>query len=442
MTPRDPAVIDGYLRGYAEAESAQVRRLSGTWSHAVCIPACAEGPRFIETLESIRDANGGTSALIVLVINGAMDSPPAVHAQNAIFAEWIDEVCGMDDAPISLGDYRGMTVLRIDRASADRRLPPRQGVGLARKIAADIGLSLHAEEMVASPWLLNTDADVRVPDDYLCALPDPSRHLGAATYPFTHDVEGDATQRAAMVHYESFLHYNVLGLRWAGSPYAMHTIGSVMAVHAHTYAVVRGFPRRRAGEDFYLLNKLAKIAPVLPMLGQPVRIRGRMSDRVPFGTGAALTKICARSRVDTEQVYDPRVYEAVRIWNRALTAFAVAPDPAILDAELNDPALPDGMLTRVLDEQGARSAALDAATQARPGVGLRRRLFERNDAFRTLKLIHGVRDAGVSSIPIAAALDQAPFYQASVSPTPTARLATLSAAVRSGDGTPVGLNAP
>ena len=48
-------------------------------------------------------------------------------------------------------------------------------------------------------------------------------------------------------------------MKYARSPYAFHTIGSTMAVSANHYAKVRGFPKREAGEDFYLLNKLAKV---------------------------------------------------------------------------------------------------------------------------------------------------------------------------------------
>ena len=62
--------------------------------------------------------------------------------------------------------------------------------------------------------------------------------------------------------YEYSLRYYVAGLTYAQSPYAFHTIGSTMAVNAEHYASVRGFPRREAGEDFYLLNKLAKVGSV------------------------------------------------------------------------------------------------------------------------------------------------------------------------------------
>ena len=44
--------------------------------------------------------------------------------------------------------------------------------------------------------------------------------------------------------------YYVAGLAMAGSGYAHHSLGSTIAVHAKSYAAVRGYPKRSAGEDF------------------------------------------------------------------------------------------------------------------------------------------------------------------------------------------------
>jgi hypothetical protein len=52
-------------------------------------------------------------------------------------------------------------------------------------------------------------------------------------------------------------------------------------------------------------------------------------------------------------------------------------------------------LFRTLGSMGAFKAAAQASNQA-SGVQLQRRLMEWNDAFRTLKLIHGLRDEGIN----------------------------------------------
>src|SRR5260370_15593309 len=113
----------------------------------------------------------------------------------------------------------------------------------------------------------------------------------ALIYPFWHRCESPPELADGMDRYELFLRSYVLGLADAGSPYAFHTLGSTVAVHTLAYAKVRGFPRRAAGEDFYLLNKLAKVGSIAQLDGAPLIIRGRRSHRLPFGTGAALNHI-------------------------------------------------------------------------------------------------------------------------------------------------------
>src|SRR6185503_7192191 len=94
------------------------------------------------------------------------------------------------------------------------------------------------------------------------ALPAPhDRSTVLLTYPFVHVPSGESAVDRAHNIYEVFLRYYVLGLAAAGSPWAMHTIGSSLAVDLDAYAAVRGVPRRDAAEDFYLVSKVAKLGP-------------------------------------------------------------------------------------------------------------------------------------------------------------------------------------
>jgi hypothetical protein len=161
---------------------------------------------------------------------------------------------------------------------------------------------------------------------------------------------------------------------------------------------VRGIPRREAGEDFYLLNKLAKVGRVHDLEGDPVRIRGRVSDRVPFGTGAALQEIqAALAEGRPTRHYDPHVFDGLRIWLAALDEFVADPDGEALQARVRRaPSRLSAPLWNTLSSMGAFAAAEQASEQV-GGEQLRRRLMEWNDAFRTLKLIHGLRD-GMTSV--------------------------------------------
>ncbi|HAO55189.1 MAG TPA: hypothetical protein DCR03_06245 [Gammaproteobacteria bacterium] len=107
------------------------------------------------------------------------------------------------------------------------------------------------------------------------------------------------------------MRWYVDGLRRANSYYAHHTLGSTIAINAKTYADVRGYPKRNAGEDFYLLNKIAKTAPIHRRRSSPLVLEARASTRVPFGTGPAILNMPENHEDYTS--YNPKVFEALAL---------------------------------------------------------------------------------------------------------------------------------
>lgn len=390
-------VIQKYLDGYAETEAQVAFDTDQQWDHVVCIPACEEADNLVATLKTMSQARGADLALVIIVVNGRMSAAAHVHQSNEQTLMQLRDYGVEEGHAISWGVLNGMSLLVVDRASTDRWLPPKQGVGLARKIAGDMALALIHRGTVKSDWIRCTDADVQVPKDYFEQLAGAIEGASAAITPFVHVPEGDDIQQKAMGLYDAYLQAYVDGLTHAGSPYAFHTIGSQISIAAQSYAIVRGIPKRLAGEDFYLLNKLAKVGRVHSLSGDRVRVRGRLSDRVPFGTGAALQEISAALRDGSPvRSYDSRVFEGVGHWLRALKVFVEEPDVDRLKSEVRSVADPLGSaLFDTLNTMGAFDAAAKASAQV-SGPLLHRRLMEWNDAFRTLKLVHGLRDAGIS----------------------------------------------
>ena len=98
-------------------------------------------------------------------------------------------------------------------------------------------------------------------------------------------------------------------------------------MHAQSYAAVRGYPKRNAAEDFYLLNKVAKIAGVTRLTSPIVRVAARTSHRVPFGTGPALAEICQGLITDPSgtfyQSYHPASFGLLRETLNYFEVFAV-----------------------------------------------------------------------------------------------------------------------
>jgi hypothetical protein len=423
--PRGPAAgkaLRKYLAQYAEPEAARIREclaVDRRYGHVLCIPAYGEGEGLLQSLSSVPEGPRG-EILIIVVVNESNSSPDWVREANqdslAALRGRLAGAAGLG-TPMERQRHPRGDLLVIDRTHTGLVLPKDHGVGLARKIGADVALALWTAGGIESPWIHCSDADVLFPADYfsrpLAAGGDVPLDDGPAAfvYDFRHVAERNPEIARAVLRYEIFLRYYVLGLRSAGSPYAFHTIGSTLALSPLAYARARGFPRRRAGEDFHLLAKLAKLGPVRALRGEPILLSGRVSTRVPFGTGAGITKELERVEAGASQpAYDPRVFAWLGVWLRTLSSLGEGNLPSELSLRdcLSEHAaavheVDAALLHDILDELGAIRAA---EAGRRRGT---RHLHERFDALRTLRLIHSLRDHRFASIPLDAAIREAPF---------------------------------
>ncbi|MBT8053423.1 MAG: hypothetical protein HKN57_08140 [Xanthomonadales bacterium] len=408
--------MEQYLRLYAEPETAALHGLvealgeKAGWEQVVVIPACNESAEFLRPPPTC----AGRS-LMVLVINESESAFEQISLNNRKLAYtverqfepvWESDANGADIQMKLLTDASALRdVLLVDRFSPGRELPVKGGVGHARKIGADLACWLIGHQKIGSEWIHCTDADVELPDTYFsctdtCAA--NRSQYAAMIHPFRHCGREDTSESRDVLLatrlYEISLHYYVAGMRFAGSPYAFHTIGSTLAINAAHYAKVRGFPKRQAGEDFYLLNKLAKVGKVLELDAgrgcEPITIAARRSDRVPFGTGAAVNSI---TRLDDPpqdfRFYHPAVFESVRQWlqswpllwqSRSATLAGYPPE-----------------LLAGLEALGTRKALVHALAHSRDEDQFNRQMHTWFDAFRTLKLIHFLRDEYFPSVHLA-----------------------------------------
>ncbi len=412
-----------YLALYAEARAREALPDCGPYAAALIVPALGEAR---SSLDGYRVAAGSLVGrlLVVLVVNATAAADPTLRAANQrLLCELGRPASGDVDAWLVAEPE--FDVLVVDRSSGERCLPNKQGVGLARKLGADLALALHQRGALASPWLYFTDADVELPVDYF--LRGEARGTQAASallYPFSHRAGGDDVVDQATFRYEASLRYHTLGLAWAGSPYAFHSLGSTLAVHTHAYALVRGVPKRQAGEDFYLLDKLVKVAPLRRLEGAPLRIRARRSLRVPFGTGPRVETLLTG---ESPLVASVAAFGCLRATLSGLRAFAGSPSAAAFDAEF---ALLDSSQRAAAERSLAQSGLLPAAFAAARAVGLAglsRRLFSWFDALRTLQFLHALRANGLAEVPLAQGLAEAPF--ASIAAGPAAAQAQALAAL-------------
>ncbi len=403
--------MEKYLQRYAEAgtwASAEIPA-GEPWRHVLVIPVCNEESSILRPLPP-----GAGRVLMILVVNEREGTAPGVTAANRAFA---DEVAQRFQWKWQSNPPAGLTlfsdpgsprdVLLVDRFSEGRRFAGRGGVGHARKTGADIAACLVHRQRVLSPWIHCSDADVTLPKDYFsaagAAVPGDSEAAAALIYPFRHVApEGGADDRVLRMSrlYEYSLRYYVAGLKYARSPYAFHTIGSTMAVSAGHYAKVRGFPRREAGEDFYLLNKLAKVGPVRTLDEEtqcgPLAIAARLSDRVPFGTGAAVGKMMALENPSRDfLLYHPEVFRLLKEWLASMPLFWQRQSAGL--AEVLEP-LALERLVGPLRDAGAVEALEHSLRQSSDFTRFARHMHTWFDAFRTLKLVHHLRDHHYPSV--------------------------------------------
>lgn len=412
--------MEKYLRHYAEPEVAALDGLfeAGQWENVLVIPACNESSEFLRPPPPC----SGRS-LMILVINESPSVSGEGSGNNQALAAAVSE--RFRSQWQSAGEF-GMTlfqdplaardVLLVDRFNEGRKLPPKGGVGHARKIGGDLAASLIQQKRVRSPWIHCSDADVELPETYFTfshAVRQQGQEYAALIYPYRHvgddNNEVNRTVFLATQLYELSLRYYVAGMKFAQSPYAFNTIGSTMAVSAVHYAKVRGFPKRAAGEDFYLLNKLAKVGSMLePAEGadcQAIRIAARCSDRVPFGTGAAVSRIIDfQDPVEEFRYYDPAVFELLRLWLQSLDGIwhshSSQLTASIFPYQTDDQDENKGrqILLAVLKEMKTGQALEHAFRQSKNPDQFKRQMTTWFDAFRTLKMIHALRDLLFPSI--------------------------------------------
>ena len=389
--------IDRYLERYAEPEAISLpdQRLK-QFDSVIVIPVYDESE---QALQRFLEFDNGRHTLLIWVFNtpeSAVGKPAHLRTckvlqyfLSKLNSRKVSERCFLSQVNASL------ELLIVDRCSCP--IPDKQGVGLARKIGADLALLLSYRQYLHSgqliPWLYSTDADVILPQNYAMLAP-PERAVAACVHPFAHRLENGYEQ--AMRQYEFSLHYYVDQLSYAGSPYAFHTIGSLLACTPLAYAQVRGFPKRAGAEDFYLLNKLAKVGRVETLADPVLQVAGRPSHRVPFGTGPALIKINAQAaQARPFQVYHPRIFTLLK----AVLASVSNIENSIAQTSLPLFARRDTILQtqeqlaviKVLDKLGWQKQS-DHMRQLGTPEAKQSAFHTWFDAFLTLRFVHELRD--------------------------------------------------
>ena len=275
-------------------------------------------------------------------------------------------------------------------------------MGLARKIGNDIALRLHAAGRVASPWIHNTDADVRPAERLLRPDgEDPARR--ATPRRSTSSSTGSTTTRRSPRPRASTRSRSATtrsGSRGPAPPTPTRPWEAASPSAPRPTRRCAAFPKKNAAEDFYVLDKLAKVGSIVRLAGRPLLLEGRVSDRVPFGTGKALSDLVTKKRaLSGFRLYHPAVFAHLAAWLRVLEASAESGgrvDVALEELPRENPFFLTGLLVESLEKMGAFPAMREAIARSSGDPSTMLRHFHTwFDAFRTLKLVHALRDGGL-----------------------------------------------
>ena len=351
-------------------------------SMVVVIP-CLNEPEIIRTLESVWACQPVDSYCEVIVtVNDSQISSQDVkdfnHDTYLQLLEW------------KKANDRHKLVLRpIYAPSVQAKFA---GAGMARKIGMDEAVRRLNQVNRPEGIIISLDSDCLVSSNYLKRIEaafSETKSCFAATINFRHRFEEimDPRQEMGMRLYEDYLHYYKQALEYAGFPHSIYTIGSAFAVRAEAYVKQGGMNRRQAGEDFYFLHKLTKLGQLVEINDAFVYPSGRVSDRVPFGTGAAMTKwmndaddlnltYCFDAFLDLKQLFD-RAGEFYKI-NSTLYAEIISTLP---------PTVQQYLIVVSFDEKLAEINRNSSSPES-----FRKRFFQAFDAFQVLKFLNHVHE--------------------------------------------------
>ncbi|HBB91712.1 MAG TPA: family 2 glycosyl transferase [Bacteroidales bacterium] len=291
-----PGFADLYLERYSSGPGPGLPEPDPDLFLSVVIPSFKE-PDIAGSVRSLLNCHlPGVVWEIIVVINFPENSSAEIRDISRLSMDCIQEISRESDR----SDVRIHTLWCPDLAQKHA------GVGLARKIGMDAAIRRFNQLERPEGIIVSFDADSTCDVNYLTGIAGFYRvnpQARAANLFFEHPLEGELPSEnyASIAEYELYLRYLRLALELTGHPHAIHTVGSSFSVRASTYTKVNGMGRHRAGEDFYFLHKCIQLGRFYEINTPMVIPSPRQSDRVIFGTGAAIQK--QAGRIESLAVY-------------------------------------------------------------------------------------------------------------------------------------------
>ena len=295
------------------------RGIKGPWAlqpqpnqlfeNIVIIPVLAEFEGIQTSLKSVDDCKEihKQNTLVIVVVNNSSSTSTEYFKNNQKTLEHF-----------ASNPQFNFTLSTVDASSVNFEIPLKHaGVGMARKIGMDLALH-HANP---DTLLFCLDGDTTVSTDYFSYVNtffDEYESI-AAVVGFSHSKNENEQLEKYIRIYEDFLYSTAQKLNEIGSPYDYVALGSAMVCRADAYAAIGGMPRKKATEDFYFLQELAKFRRVDSIPKKLVFPSSRFSDRVYLGTGFRMNQV--EQGIDLENLFYPQhAFDVIRIFLERVTS--------------------------------------------------------------------------------------------------------------------------
>lgn len=357
----------------------------------ICIPVCAE-TEILSVLDSIYQSHKTeikTEVILLFNKNASMSAAEiGQHIQS-----W--EQC---NSWIEHHKQEAITYLPV---YLDELPDPKGGVGWARKMAMDEA----ARRLDADGIIVCLDADCTVAPNYPEAVFQHFQEFkshDAASIFYEHKVDHlNLAHRNAIIVYELHLRYLINAQRWCGHPYAYATIGSAMAVRRKSYLDQGGMNTRRAGEDFYFLQKFIEIGAHGEIRNTVVYPSARISSRVPFGTGRAMQQILLEE--ENWLTTDFNIFRQIKPLFQSLDKLREISSRGPREFNYQTFQVELGISPDVvsyLEEIDFLTECHSIVNQTASSASFRRRFFRYFNSFRMIKYMHYMGDHYFPDVPV------------------------------------------
>jgi hypothetical protein len=369
-----------YLNRYALREQIIQDEVNSEVGIIVVIP-CHNEPDLVSSLQSLVNCEKPTCKVeVIVVINASEKAETSVLEQNE--KSFNEAEAWRSVNFVKIASSLAMTFHFIE----ENTLPKKHaGVGLARKIGMDEAVCRFETIDNHNGIIACYDADASCETNYLVEL---EKHFKenpkspACSIHFEHPISGDEFTPDiynGIMQYELHLRYYKNGLAYANLPYAFHTIGSSMAVRSDAYQKQNGMNKRKAGEDFYFLQKLIPLGNFTELKTTKIIPSPRVSDRVPFGTGKAMQNWLDEKKQELLS-YNPKSFIDLKLFAEAVPQ---------LYKEVN--VIPE-TIQAFLDTIDFEENLINIKKNSKAEAHFTEVFFKWFNAFKVLKYMHFARD--------------------------------------------------